>query len=302
MMCNKHGTNKLNKKEKSIHLKNLLVGEKLVRCIKQRDTQVLVRLQEQLQQVQSQRPSAVDWEYLRSVASLERQIRHVNSTFERWKNSHLNDFGVFRHDLEKKNENEKDLQTNYFNGSKHNDSCFSPATSDALRYVILLEEDQFIPQDALLRVIETILHSAISSQEGPVGFYSLCDSYCQGMVIPHAYLNGTPYSNGYASVRAKTAAAVMLSEKTIKEMYFNNHWLPIRRAMDHWYNYIIYKEQVRVQYVFPPISCHGSQGIEDMLRRGWKTRYDSQHCCDSYYDLRTMKSHFVRVKLFDRNQ
>ncbi len=283
--CNRHGTNKLNKKEKSIQLKNLLVGKTLIKCIKRRDEQIVTKA---VANGEINVNEKVDSDS-NSSSGLPKEVQEAKLNLDRFEKSQLNSYPIFT---------EKDGDT-----SKIDELCFSPSSIDKLRYAIILEEDQFIPRDALSRIVETILHSAISAVDDlPIGFYALCDSYCQNdLVGPHSYLNNTPYSNGYSATHGKTAAAVMLSEKTIKDMYFNDHWLPIRRALDHWYNYLVYKEQVRVQYVFPPISCHGSQGIEEVIRRGWKTRYDSQHCCETFYDLYTMKPYFVGVKLVAKN-
>jgi len=66
------------------------------------------------------------------------------------------------------------------------------------------------------------------------------------------------------------------------------------------YNYIIIAENLTASHVYPPIICHGSQGIENALARGWHKRPNGKFCCEDFYDLNHMQPHMTEMKLLPK--
>lgn len=165
-------------------------------------------------------------------------------------------------------------------------------------YFFLVEEDQFVASNALLQMVEVLLRAPVDPY---VGLFYLCDSYCSNSEMYNAayppYMTASPYLNSIQRNEGKTAASLLISLKTWRTMYgLNNNWIPISKAIDHWWNYIIYKENFTAHHVYPPITCHGSQGLEANVERNpdWSR---GDHCCETFYNLRTMHPYMKHISL-----
>eukprot|EP01034_Spumella_vulgaris_P025897 gene25897-32404_t len=176
-------------------------------------------------------------------------------------------------------------------------TCVSNATTDAMKYVLLLEDDAFVSTTALTQIAEMLLSDPEKGSNADL--YWLCDSNCAQPPFfkPPEPLMSAYFTNAYPEQVAKTTAAVMVSLPTVRKMLNKGNWIPAYRAIDHWYNYLIQKEKLSVKHAFPPVICHGSHGIEKSLSMGHRGRDSHENCCEDFYDLRTMQPIFSGMVL-----
>ena len=174
-----------------------------------------------------------------------------------------------------------------------NQLCYSNATIDALRYALILEDDQYLPVTLQRQLVELIIQAPAN-----VGIFMLDDSYSgtNGYFPPHHLASTTgPYTNSWEKGRSRTCGAYLLSETAIHTMFDNGHWIPQRRVIDHSFNYIIRKESILTHWAYPPISCHGSRSLE-IHPHG---RRDCHQCCENFYDVTKMEPNWKHMVLVD---
>lgn len=163
--------------------------------------------------------------------------------------------------------------------------CLSNATDDRMRYALVLEEDQYIPKNAMELLVQIVL---LPPED--VSMFFVCDSFHADRVFRTPdELGVSPYMNVFERNQSKTTAAYMISFEAVKKLYYGKHWLPLRRGLDSQFNFGMRENYFHVYHVHPPITGHGSLGLEETEAEGGQKWCN--HCWEAFYNVSTMKPH-----------
>ena len=162
----------------------------------------------------------------------------------------------------------------------------------AREYSLIIEDDQFLPRDLLRQVLEVLLQLP----QG-VGMVMLDDSFFyNGNFHPPKHMLNYPFPRTYEKNTTRTVGAYLLSNAAAVSMATGGHFLPLYAPVDHQLNYAIHKHAIPVHWVFPPMTCAGSQGVEVGISSSTGgtqmdpgDRWHCTTCCNRYYNTSSMQ-------------
>jgi hypothetical protein len=166
----------------------------------------------------------------------------------------------------------------------------------AQRYSLILEDDQFLPKTILRQIVEVLLQTPED-----LGLVMLDDSFFFDPTFdPPESTVDFPFPVSYATNRTRTVGAYLISHSAALKLMDGGHFHPLVTPVDHQLNWALKKDQILTHWVFPPVTCAGSQGLETGIKSstGGKVmdpgdRENCRTCCNRFYNTTTMDEIFA---------
>ena len=159
------------------------------------------------------------------------------------------------------------------------------------KYSLIIEDDQFLPNNILQQVVEVLL-----SATEDIGIIMLDDSFFyNGNFAPPKSIENFPFPKTYPKNDTRTMGAYLISNDAAKKIIDSGEYIPLYSPVDHQLRNAILKSNVITHWIFPPMTCAGSQGLETMQSSTGGTAMDRgdriacMHCCDRFYDIDHME-------------
>lgn len=160
---------------------------------------------------------------------------------------------------------------------EHIDIIKEFGTQNVHEYALVLEDDQIVwsmAAEGLKKLIE---------QQSSVDMYMLDDSFCfnPDFFPPDRIIEKVASSRitSYPRKQARTTGAYLISRDAANKLSTSRGWVPQVTSVDWQLNYAIaYDPGLLTHWVYPPLTCHGSQ------QEGTKVeRRHSMHCCENHW-------------------
>ena len=176
--------------------------------------------------------------------------------------------------------------------------CASLASAPESRYALIFEDDQHIPKNIIELVVEVLIQS-----DNTTGMYMLDDSWFwlpQFFPLNREYLKYV-YQISYERNYSRTVGAYLINQQAARKLVYGGYFYPQRSPIDFQLNYAVIKENISVHWVFPPMTCAGSAGMNETSSTGgysiWPEFRDTcNQCCNKYYDVNTMNP-YLKLEL-----
>jgi hypothetical protein len=160
-------------------------------------------------------------------------------------------------------------------------------------WVLVFEDDHFVPKDLLLRLFE------LRMQAPYVDVFHLNDAWCHMKIgIPPAIARNAAQADSntyvasvsYYKTYARTVGAYFLSREAARTIYNSRHWRPQFTVVDFQFTEVVEQEKMVSHWAFPPVSCHGSEG---WMKSATDHDFDRTtigdafkgYCCEAHYEL-----------------
>jgi hypothetical protein len=164
------------------------------------------------------------------------------------------------------------------------------------KFSLIIEDDQFLAKNIKRQILETILQLPDN-----VGLVMLDDSFFfNNKFYPPKNLLNFPFPRSHERNQSRTVGAYLISDSTAVKFANGGHFLPLYTPVDHQFNYAIKKHNISAHWTFPPITCAGSQGLEEGMssttggtQMDPGDRWHCDACCNRYYNTTTMEELFV---------
>lgn len=232
--CNIHGTDGLSDKDRSTMLKNHYIHEFVMNCTDGKAVPAVALHEEK--QVEYQRKWQNEFIYNDSLPIEKQQFPDIYKS---------------KLDLNRK------AQTTTGSHQYGCENVVSPANRPDMQYILILEDDTFLAENALELISETLIIPG-GTNDDPYDVYFYDDTYCRDEYIPpDSFLY--PLLEIKEEPTAKTAPAILLSRYALETLDHSAYWMPARRPIDHEYNAVFLLLNMTVARTFPPIIGHGSQ-------------------------------------------
>eukprot|EP00605_Chrysophyceae_sp_TOSAG23-4_P001463 GSChrysophyteH1.ASY1.ANO1.1599.1 assembled CDS len=168
-------------------------------------------------------------------------------------------------------------------------------STPANMYSLVVEDDQFLPNDILRQIVEVVLQLPMG-----VGLVMLDDSFFNDFHFdPPKHLINFPFPRTYEKNVTRTVGAYLVSNTAAERMANGGNFLPLYAPVDHQINNAVRKHDIPVHWVFPPMTCAGSQGVEVGISSSTGgnamdpgDRWRCHTCCNRFYNTSTMEELF----------
>ena len=157
-----------------------------------------------------------------------------------------------------------DIITDFANQTKH-------------KHAVVLEDDQIVWEMAAKNL------GLLLKLEPKVDIFMLDDSFCYNpffqppmSAYERSFISGI---TSYPRNASRTTGAYVISQQGAKKLALSKGWEPQVTSVDWQLNYAIQTEPgLRTHWVYPPLTCHGSQQEGTKLERE-----HSLHCCENHW-------------------
>jgi len=165
------------------------------------------------------------------------------------------------------------------------------------KYSLIIEDDQFLPKHILRQIVEILLQTP-----DHLGLVMLDDSFFfHGGFNPPENLTKYPFPITYERNETRTVGAYLISDAAAIQLVDGKHFLPLYSPVDHQLQFALKKDSILTHWLFPPMTCAGSQGLEPgSSSTGGITmdpgdRLGCKTCCDRFYNTTTMEDIYAIV-------
>ena len=165
------------------------------------------------------------------------------------------------------------------------------------RYNLVIEDDQFLPKQLLRQIVETLLQIP-----DHVGTIMLDDSFfLNSWFNPPEDLLKYPFPVTYEKNATRTAGAYLISDDTAITLVDGKNLFPMAAPIDEQLKFALRKHNIATHWIFPPMTCAGSQGLEDGAgsTTGGKLKVDKydrvgcRTCCNRFYNVSNMEEFYA---------
>jgi len=159
------------------------------------------------------------------------------------------------------------------------------------KYSLVIEDDQFLPKEILRQIVEVLLQTPEH-----LGLVMLDDSFFfNGAFSPPENLLKYPFPLTYERNETRTVGAYLLSDAAAVQLADGKDFLPLYSPVDHQLQFALKKSSILTHWMFPPMTCAGSQGLElGSSSTGGITmdpgdRLGCRTCCNRFYNTTNME-------------
>lgn len=171
-------------------------------------------------------------------------------------------------------------------------------------FSLVLEDDQFLPLDFRRLIVETLL---LASPQ--IEIIMLDDSYFfSPSYAPPSHLKNARFLHVYAKNSTRTMGSYLVDSSAASKIRYGGFLFPFISPIDHQVSYAFTNMNISGGWVFPPLSCSGSQGLEEAEYQRLKIQYKAgsstggehidpgdrwgcKFCCDRFYNMTTLESY-----------
>jgi hypothetical protein len=167
---------------------------------------------------------------------------------------------------------------------------------NSTKFSLIVEDDQYLAKNIKLQIVESLLQLP-----DDVGLINLDDSFFfnHNFYPPHHLLK-YPFPRLYERNESRTTGAYLISDTTAIQFINGGHILPFYNPVDFQISNAIKKLKIPTQWIFPPMTCAGSQGLEKGVtsttggtQMDIGDRWYCEACCNRYYNTKTMQEIFA---------
>ena len=161
-------------------------------------------------------------------------------------------------------------------------------------FVLVLEDDQFLPTDIRRQVVEIVLQAPRE-----LGFVMLDDSFFfMPSYNPPPEREHFVFAGSYERPAGRTMGAYLMSHKAASFLVEGSYMKPMYAPCDHQLGYAIRKGSILTHWAWPPVTCAGSQGLETYYTKSSTgginmdsgDRLNCLTCCDRFVNVTTMRA------------
>lgn len=158
-------------------------------------------------------------------------------------------------------------------------------------FVLVIEDDQFLPLDIRRQVVELLLQAP-----GKLSSVMLDDSFfwIPGYAPPPS-IGKFVFPRSYYRDNTRTVGAYLIRYSAAHGIIENHSFIPAYAPIDHQLKYALRSNQQLIHWAYPPLTCAGSQGLEGLhtsatggTQMDPGDRIACMHCCDRFYNMTTM--------------